>query len=70
VSEHDAGGRVSAGAGRDGSYGEATRAVHGPTAPTPQQQPLGLPVYRTAAFRFSSAAQYADVLVEREPGFS
>src|ERR1700723_2522064 len=50
--------------------GENTRAVHLPPAPVPQQQPLGTPVYRTAAFAFDSSAQYAAVLNDVEPGYS
>ena len=44
--------------------------MHPPAAPVPGQVPLGLPVYRTAAFRFSSAAQYADLLAGRASGYS
>jgi O-acetylhomoserine/O-acetylserine sulfhydrylase-like pyridoxal-dependent enzyme len=36
--------------------GENTRAVHLPPPPVPSQQPLGTPVYRTAAFAFESSA--------------
>ena len=50
--------------------GEHTRAVHGPPAPVPTQVPLGLPVYRTAAFAFTSAQEYADVLAGRTEGYS
>jgi cystathionine beta-lyase/cystathionine gamma-synthase len=50
--------------------GENTRAVHLPPAPVPDQQPLGTPVYRTAAFAFDSSAQYAAVLNDVEPGYS
>lgn len=52
------------------TYGEHTRAVHTPTFGPPTQQPLGLPVYRTAAFAFTTAQEYADVLGGREPGYS
>lgn len=44
--------------------------MHPPAAPVPDQVPLGLPVYRTAAFCFSSAAQYADLLAGRASGYS
>lgn len=44
--------------------------MHPPAAPVPGQVPLGLPVYRTAAFCFSSAAQYADLLAGRASGYS
>ena len=35
--------------------GENTRAVHLPAPPTPSQQPLGTPVFRTASFSFGTA---------------
>jgi O-acetylhomoserine/O-acetylserine sulfhydrylase-like pyridoxal-dependent enzyme len=38
--------------------GENTRAVHLPPAPVPAQQPLGTPVYRTAAFAFAPRNEY------------
>jgi cystathionine beta-lyase/cystathionine gamma-synthase len=50
--------------------GENTRAVHLPPAPVPAQQPLGTPVYRTAAFIFGSSAEYAAVLADAQPGYS
>ncbi len=50
--------------------GENTRAVHLPAPPVPAQRPLGTPVFRTAAFAFRSAAEYAEVLNDREPGYS
>jgi cystathionine beta-lyase/cystathionine gamma-synthase len=50
--------------------GENTRAVHPPPPPVPEQQPMGLPVYRTAAWSFGSAAEYSDVLGGRQPGYS
>lgn len=52
------------------SQGEHTRAVHPPAAPVLGQLPLGLPVYRTAAFRFSSAQEYTDVLGGEVAGYS
>ncbi|HEY3952256.1 MAG TPA: aminotransferase class I/II-fold pyridoxal phosphate-dependent enzyme [Streptosporangiaceae bacterium] len=61
------------GAGPDGAVrrlGENTRAVHLPAPPVPGQQPLGTPVYRTAAFAFGSSAEYEAVLGDREPGYS
>lgn len=54
----------------DPSYGEHTRAVHTPLPDAPEQQPLGLPVYRTAAFAFADSAEFADVLTGRRPGYS
>ena len=50
--------------------GESTRAVHPPKAPVPAQVPMGLPVYRTAAFSFGSAQEYADLLNDVVPGYS
>lgn len=54
----------------DADWGEFTRAVHTPTPRGPQQRPLGLPVYRTAAFAFGDSAEYADVLRGARPGYS
>ncbi|MDQ1695576.1 MAG: O-acetylhomoserine (thiol)-lyase [Frankiaceae bacterium] len=51
-------------------WGEGTRAVHTPRPGPPLQQPLGLPTYRTSAFRFDTAQDYADVLGDRSPGYS
>ena len=51
-------------------YGEGTRAVHAPRPAPPLQQPMGLPVYRTSAFRFDSAEDYTDILGDRKPGYS
>lgn len=56
--------------GGDRDRGESTRAVHAPSLPPPEQPPLGLPIYRTTAFRFDTAQQYADVLGDREAGYS
>jgi cystathionine gamma-synthase/O-acetylhomoserine (thiol)-lyase len=50
--------------------GEHTRAVHTPAHPVPAQTPVGLPVYRSAIFRFADAQEYADVLGGRRPGYS
>jgi O-acetylhomoserine/O-acetylserine sulfhydrylase-like pyridoxal-dependent enzyme len=50
--------------------GENTRAVHLPPPPEPAQRPLGTPVYRTAAFAFSTAEEYAAVLNDQVPGYS
>jgi cystathionine beta-lyase/cystathionine gamma-synthase len=53
-----------------GPLGEDTRAVHLPPAPVPAQEPLGTPVYRTTAFRFSTSAEYAAVLGGQGAGYS
>ena len=50
--------------------GENTRAVHLPSPPTPAQEPLGTPVYRTAAFSFGSAEEYRAVLNDEMPGYT
>jgi O-acetylhomoserine/O-acetylserine sulfhydrylase-like pyridoxal-dependent enzyme len=50
--------------------GENTRAVHLPPPPEPAQRPLGTPVYRTAAFAFGTAEEYAAVLNDQVPGYS
>jgi cystathionine beta-lyase/cystathionine gamma-synthase len=50
--------------------GENTRAVHLPPPPETTQRPLGTPVYRTAAWAFSSAEEYAAVLGDQVPGYS
>ena len=50
--------------------GENTRAVHLPPPPETAQRPLGTPVYRTAAWAFSSAQEYAAVLSDQVPGYS
>ncbi|MCW2779162.1 MAG: cystathionine gamma-synthase [Frankiales bacterium] len=52
------------------SSGENTRAVHGPAFPVFPQVPLGLPVYRSAAFSFDSAQAYADTMNGDVPGYS
>ncbi|MBI3687020.1 MAG: aminotransferase class I/II-fold pyridoxal phosphate-dependent enzyme [Actinobacteria bacterium] len=50
--------------------GEHTRAVHTPPPPVFAQAPMGLPIYRTAAFAFDSAEEYEEVLAGRAPGFT
>src|ERR1700742_1487998 len=50
--------------------GEDTRAVHLPAPPTPAQQPLGTPVYRTASFAFGTAEEYRAVLNDEMPGYT
>ncbi len=54
----------------DRTPGMSTRAVHLPPANVPDQQPLGLPTYRTAAYRFESAEEFADLLAGRRAGYS
>ena len=50
--------------------GENTRAVHLPPPPETAQRPLATPLYRTAAFAFGSADEYAAVLGDQRPGYS
>lgn len=50
--------------------GENTRAVHLPPPPDTAQRPLATPIYRTAAFAFGSAEEYAAVLNDQKPGYS
>ncbi|MBV9369000.1 MAG: aminotransferase class I/II-fold pyridoxal phosphate-dependent enzyme [Frankiales bacterium] len=50
--------------------GEGTRAVHTPRPAPPVQVPVGLPTYRTSTFEFETAQQYADVLGDREGGYT
>ena len=46
-----------------------TRAVHLPDPVVPNERPIGLPTYRTSAFVFDTAEDYADVLGNRKPGY-
>src|SRR6202007_1920530 len=50
--------------------GENTRAVHLPAPPTPAQQPLGTPVFRTASFSFGTSEEYRAVLNDEMPGYT
>src|SRR5246127_4803390 len=50
--------------------GENTRSVHLPAPPAPAQQPLGTPVYRTAAFSFDTSEEYRAVLNDEMPGYT
>ena len=56
--------------GVDRDRGEGTRAVHTPRPAAPAQEPVGLPTYRSATFRFDTAQEYADVLGDRSPGYT
>ena len=53
-----------------GQPGENTRAVHLPEPAPVRQRPLAPPVYRTAAFSFTSSAEYEAVLGDAMPGYS
>jgi len=46
-----------------------TKAAHPPDPPVPAQRPVGLPTYRTSAFVFDTAGEYADVLGNRSDGY-
>jgi len=50
--------------------GEHTRAVTPPAPPSPTQTPMSAPVWRTAAWAFRSAGEYAAVLGGDAPGYS
>ena len=50
--------------------GENTRAVHLPPPPETTQRPIGTPIYRTAAWAFSSAQEHAAVLNDQVPGYT
>ena len=50
--------------------GEGTRAVHPPQPAAPAEVPVGLPVYRSSTFEFSTSQDYADVLGDRRPGYT
>ncbi|HET6908928.1 MAG TPA: aminotransferase class I/II-fold pyridoxal phosphate-dependent enzyme, partial [Mycobacteriales bacterium] len=54
----------------DRAAGEGTRAVHLPAAPTSAQRPVGLPVHRSSTFEFDTAQDYADVLGDRQSGYT
>jgi O-acetylhomoserine/O-acetylserine sulfhydrylase-like pyridoxal-dependent enzyme len=64
---HDRAARARGGPEKIG--GVHTRAVHLPDPPVPAERPVGLPVYRTSAFVFDTAEDYADVLGNRAPGY-
>jgi cystathionine beta-lyase/cystathionine gamma-synthase len=49
---------------------EGTRAVHAPRPDFSQVRALGLPTYRTTAFEFDTAQDYADVLSDRAVGYT
>jgi cystathionine beta-lyase/cystathionine gamma-synthase len=44
--------------------------VHVPVPPAVEQQPEGLPIYRTAAFSFGTATEFGEVLGGTAPGYS
>ena len=50
--------------------GEHTRAVHLPPPPRVEQEPLGMPVWRTSTFGFDTSQEYADVLGGTAPGYT
>jgi O-acetylhomoserine/O-acetylserine sulfhydrylase-like pyridoxal-dependent enzyme len=54
----------------DGGGSEGTRAVHAPRPDFSQVRALGLPTYRTTAFEFDTAQDYADVLSDRAAGYT
>jgi O-acetylhomoserine/O-acetylserine sulfhydrylase-like pyridoxal-dependent enzyme len=52
------------------TLGEGTRTIHVPEVPATAQRPIGLPVYRSATFEFETAQDYADVLGDRQSGYT
>src|SRR5690242_12315707 len=50
--------------------GEGTRAVHTPRPDFSGVRAMGLPTYRTSTYAFATSQQYADVLGDRESGYS
>jgi O-acetylhomoserine/O-acetylserine sulfhydrylase-like pyridoxal-dependent enzyme len=52
------------------AHGEGTRAVNPPEPDLARVRPLGQAVYRTAAFEFDRTQDYADVLGDRQSGYS
>jgi O-acetylhomoserine/O-acetylserine sulfhydrylase-like pyridoxal-dependent enzyme len=55
---------------RESATSEATRAVHTPRPDFGGVRAMGLPTYRTSAYAFDTAQDYADVLGDRAPGYS
>ncbi|HEX3898904.1 MAG TPA: aminotransferase class I/II-fold pyridoxal phosphate-dependent enzyme [Mycobacteriales bacterium] len=53
-----------------GGGSEGTRAVHAPRPDFSQVRALGLATYRTTAFEFDTAQDYADVLSDRAAGYT
>ncbi|HVW81255.1 MAG TPA: aminotransferase class I/II-fold pyridoxal phosphate-dependent enzyme [Mycobacteriales bacterium] len=49
---------------------EGTRAVHAPRPDFSGVRAVGLPTYRTSTFQFQTSQDYADVLGDREPGYT
>src|SRR5437763_1580535 len=50
--------------------GEGTRAVHTPRPAPPAQSPLAPATYRSSTFEFATAQDYADVLGDRQSGYT
>jgi methionine-gamma-lyase len=50
--------------------GFQTRAVHGASLPTVDQQTPSVPLYQTATFRFADADAYADTIAFKAPGYT
>lgn len=62
--------RVELRTGSGPERGEQTRAVHSPEVAPPQQRPLGGAVWRSSTYAFDTAADYAAVLADQQPGYS
>ncbi len=54
----------------DEKRGFATRAVHGATQPSVEQDVPSVPIYQTSTFRFETSEDYADTISFRKPGYT
>jgi cystathionine beta-lyase/cystathionine gamma-synthase len=50
--------------------GFQTRAIHGTSIPSVDQQTPSVPLYQTSTFRFEDADAYADTIAFRSPGYT
>ena len=50
--------------------GFQTRAIHGTSRPSVDQQTPSVPLYQTSTFRFDDADAYADTIAFRRPGYT
>ena len=55
---------------QDKGYRPDTLATHSPIPDALVERPMGLPVYRSSTFAFETAADYADTLGNRRPGYT
>jgi cystathionine beta-lyase/cystathionine gamma-synthase len=50
--------------------GFTTRAVHGKTSPSIDQEVPSVPIYQTSTYRFDTSEDYADTISFRKPGYT